>query len=80
VRRPLIKVGECYGLITSDSGAHMFDLIQEGNTGRMNAVSNFTERPVGGLPDYVSYASHSELKLQGIESEEVFRCARPGSR
>ena len=38
----------------SDSGVPMLDLIQEGNTGLMNAVRSFAERPIG---DFAAHAA-----------------------
>lgn len=38
----------------SEAGVPMLDLIQEGNLGLMNAVTSFTERPIG---DFTAHAA-----------------------
>lgn len=46
----------------SDSGTPIVDLIQEGNTGLMNAVRGFTEGPIGDFTDYAATCIHQAIK------------------
>jgi DNA-directed RNA polymerase sigma subunit (sigma70/sigma32) len=46
----------------SAAGVSMLDLIQEGNTGLMNAVRSFAETPIGDFTDYAATCIDDAIK------------------
>jgi DNA-directed RNA polymerase sigma subunit (sigma70/sigma32) len=46
----------------SASGVPMLDLIQEANTGLMNAVRRFAEKPIGDFTDYAATCIDDAIK------------------
>jgi ATP-dependent Clp protease ATP-binding subunit ClpA len=46
----------------SGSGIPMLDLIQEGNSGLMNAVRSFAQRPVGDFTEYAANAIEDAIR------------------